>query len=98
MVLTVVDGQIDLLYCSQATPPDSLTPPVCFSPANTSPVSVPLIGTRRPETRVVLTEDEGWRKWTEVGPSVRVPVIRLKHSGGLMYSTVIEVNNTVLIA
>merc|ERR1712112_112310 len=37
--------QVDLrTYCFQASLPDSLPPPVCFSPPKAPPISAPLVG------------------------------------------------------
>lgn len=33
-----------LIYCFQESEPDSLPPPVCFSPPKAPPISAPLVG------------------------------------------------------
>lgn len=88
--------QVDLMYCFQASLPDSLPPSVCFSAANTPPVSAPLIGTHRTEIRMALIKagvrNEGHgEKLVKV---YKLPVIRLTSFGYLMFSTVMIVNNT----
>lgn len=83
-------AQVDFKYCFQASLPDSLPPSVCFSAANTSPISAPITGTHRTEIRMVLTKDavrdEGNGK--KLDKVYKLLVIRLTRSGCLMFSTV----------
>ncbi len=38
-------NQVDrLIYCFHESEPDSLPPPVCFSPPKAPPISAPLVG------------------------------------------------------
>lgn len=44
-VTSVITYHVDLLmYCFHASLPDSLPPPVCFSPPKAPPISAPLVG------------------------------------------------------